>query len=502
MATQLGEAFVKITTRLTSLRKGLFDANKMVATAARNMGAVLSLSVSAPLALMAKKMIEFSGAAEDSEAKFEQVMGSMADSVRAWSKEMNRAIGISEFAARDVVSDFTAILRGSELSTEAAAKYSTALVELAADMRAFKGGRLEDALAAIRSGLSGMVLPLKRFGIDITGLSKSGDKAADSIKRLDEMFKRAGLTGLLGQAAREAGNFTGVMLTLNGAIRDITTIFGSAFLPTVTKAIKLFNMIVAPIAKFVGETLAATKITKFFVIALGLLAIVIGPLLLAVGQMALAFNSIRTTLVLLTGSTAKYTGALATNTAALKINTRALSQGALMMGVFSASTTAATAKVGLFSRVLTSLGLSALFKWAIGIRVLGVAFRFLSKGIALLFGPIGIVVVGILILIDVISVLWSLLGKTEEQANKTADAIAKVGGGPGAGFGGQISQAGLQAIGGGGFASAFAGAIPAAPSTAATGGKEVPRKAVVSKLDQILDVLQQGVMLPMRLPLL
>lgn len=501
MATQLGEAFVKVTTRLQSLRAGLFDANKMVATAARNMGATLSVAVSVPLALMAKKMIEFSGEAEDSEAKFRQVMGNMSDSVRRWSQEMNRAIDVSEFVARDVAADFASILKGSELSTEAAAGFSTQLVELATDMRAFRGGRLEDALTAIRSGLSGIVLPLKKFGIDITGLSTSGDKAADSVARLDEIFKRANLAGIIGQAAREAETFSGTMLRLRANLRDISTIFGQAFLPAVTSALKLFNKIVGPVVKFAGEVLKATKVTKFIVGALGALLIIAGPIMFFLGQMALSYLSIKVALVQLRASTDRYTASVGVNTAAVRRNVGAQRLLIAATGQTVVATTAATVSTGFFSRVLTGVGLAGIFKWIGGLKFLGVALR--GVGIALrtvgkfIFGPWGL---AIFLAIDLIAVLWSWLGKTEKQAKATGKALTEAAAAAAGNFTNAISRSGLAAIGAGGFAAAFAvqpAALAATPT--ASGGKDIPRKTLGDKLDQIDNTLQQ---MPMKMTLL
>lgn len=449
------------------------------------MGTALSIALSVPLSLMVKQMIEFAGAAEDSEAKFAQVMGSMSDSVRAWSVQMTNAIGVSSITARDVAADFASILKGSELNTEAAANFSTKLVELAADMRAFKGGSLEEALTAIRSGLSGIAIPLKKFSIDITGLKTSGDKAADSITRLEEIFKRADLAGIMGQAAREADTFSGAMLRLHGNIKDISTIFGQSFLPVAKAALKFFNSVVAPVLKFVGSILKATTVLKFLVIGTTGLLIVLGPLLIVFAQIILTALTFKTALAQLKVTTDLYTLALGRNSAAANTNAVALTRLGAVSTVTTVAVGAAAAKTGLFSKILAGLGLAAVFKYIGSIAWLGTAarvtfgvFRTFGK---FMFGPWGIAI-GFAIEGIILLVRW--LSNTEKAAKATGAALAGAASAAAANFGGAISQSGLAAIGGGGFAAAFSSTVPTS-STASTGGKDITRKTLGEKLDRI-----------------
>ena len=96
------------------------------------------------------------------------VFAESAESVREFGTEAAEAFGISERAALQAANGYGLLLTNMGVGQEQAAEWSTTLAALASDLAAFADLPLDQALGAIRSGLSGESEPLKAFGVRLT----------------------------------------------------------------------------------------------------------------------------------------------------------------------------------------------------------------------------------------------------------------------------------------------------------------------------------------------
>ena len=88
-----------------------------------------------------------------------------AKHVEAWARTTASSIGISDEKALEFAGTFGNMLVPMGIARSKAAKMSTTLVQLAADMASFNNVSPEEALVAIQSGLANQVRPLRRMGV-------------------------------------------------------------------------------------------------------------------------------------------------------------------------------------------------------------------------------------------------------------------------------------------------------------------------------------------------
>ncbi len=94
-------------------------------------------------------------------------LGEQGDAVLAWSKDSATAMGISQAAALEAAGTYGNLAVSLGLPQDKAADMSTTLVGLASDMASFNNVPVDQALQALRSGLTGETEPLKTFGVNI-----------------------------------------------------------------------------------------------------------------------------------------------------------------------------------------------------------------------------------------------------------------------------------------------------------------------------------------------
>lgn len=118
--------------------------------------------------------IDFAGKAisqasdlQESISKVGVVFKTSGDEIIKWSENAADAMGLSQQKALEAVGTFGNLAVSLGLPQEASADMSKNLVGLAADLGSFNNVPVEDALLALRSGLTGETEPLKKFGVNL-----------------------------------------------------------------------------------------------------------------------------------------------------------------------------------------------------------------------------------------------------------------------------------------------------------------------------------------------
>lgn len=145
--------------------KGLFDGVKMAA-GFHALNAVGG-AVSAVTDFMGES-VQAASALNESMGKASVVFGDSADEIEAWAERGAAAFGLSKQAALEAAGTYGNLFQAFGIGQKEATGMSKQLVELAADLASFNNTAIEDALVALRSGLSGETEPLKRYGIAIS----------------------------------------------------------------------------------------------------------------------------------------------------------------------------------------------------------------------------------------------------------------------------------------------------------------------------------------------
>jgi hypothetical protein len=97
--------------------------------------------------------------------KVDVVFKDSARSVRSWSKDSAFGFGLARAEALKFAGTFGNLLTPMGIAPDLAATMSKRLVQLAGDMASFNNASPEEVLLALNSGLTGMVRPLRRYGV-------------------------------------------------------------------------------------------------------------------------------------------------------------------------------------------------------------------------------------------------------------------------------------------------------------------------------------------------
>lgn len=182
-------------------------------------------------------------------AEFEgvnQVFGEGAVSVQKFADQASRLVGISETVALQSAKGFGVFASSAGLSGQAAADFSIDLVKAAGDLASFNDVPVEDALAAIKSGLQGSGEPLSRFGILMNeatlkqkaleeGIIKTTKQALTPQERV--LAANALILEELGVAQNDFVNYGdtygNAIKTISATFEDLTAEIGLALMPAV-----------------------------------------------------------------------------------------------------------------------------------------------------------------------------------------------------------------------------------------------------------------------------
>ena len=98
----------------------------------------------------------------------EATFGELSDGVKAWAEKAIENYGLAETSAKRYAGTLGAMFKSSGIGTEEAKKMSMDLVGLAGDLSSFYNISQELAYSKIKSGMAGMVRPLRDLGIDLS----------------------------------------------------------------------------------------------------------------------------------------------------------------------------------------------------------------------------------------------------------------------------------------------------------------------------------------------
>lgn len=210
-----------------------------------------ALGMAVAVTAFGKKAIEIASDVSESQSKVQVVFGASAKSVLDFGNTSAKSLGISKASALEAAGTFGNLFVSLKLPQAEAAKMSTKMITLAADMASFNNASPEEALEAIRSGLVGETEPLRRFGVNMndatlrTQALKMG--LIDNVKDgLDPAVKAQAAYGLMlsqtgtaqGDFARTSGGLANQQRLLAAQWSDLQAELGEKLLPAVNKVLK------------------------------------------------------------------------------------------------------------------------------------------------------------------------------------------------------------------------------------------------------------------------
>lgn len=166
--SQLGDIKQQLGGVEQSTGKATSSLGKMAKVGVAFAGAAVAgalVGVGQSLIGVGKEALQMANDVSESESLFEVSMGDMADSTRAWSKELSSSLGINEYSARKSAGVLNTMFKSMGLGENEAADMSMNMVELANDMASFYNLSPDEAFQKLQAGITGEAEGLKRMGI-------------------------------------------------------------------------------------------------------------------------------------------------------------------------------------------------------------------------------------------------------------------------------------------------------------------------------------------------
>jgi len=300
--TQFDDKGIKSAVREFERAKTSLGKFAAVGEGFKAVGTSLTRNVTLPLAVASAgiyKLVQAGSTLQESISKTNAVFGANAREVQDWSRTTSAAFGVSQQQALEAAGTYGNLFRAFGLGSKQAQDMSQNLVELAADMASFNNVPIDDALTALRSGLSGETEPLKRFGVALNdarlkeealrlGLieTTSGtlpiaikSQAAYSLILKDTALQQ-------GDVARTSEGFAAQMKFLQAEVSNVKAQLGTALLPVVLQFVDVLREDVIPLVQRFADFMTNLN-PKFIEVGLkiGLFVAAVGPLLFIFGSL-------------------------------------------------------------------------------------------------------------------------------------------------------------------------------------------------------------------------
>ena len=261
------------------LEKGVGSALKNLIPSFKTM-AIAGTAAAGAVAAASFKLVQQASNLEESQSKVNTVFGDSAFIVENFAKTSATSFGITKQAALEAAGTFGNLIQAFGIGQGEAATMSTTLLQLAADLASFNNTGIEDAIQALRSGLSGETEPLKRFGVAINDVRLkeeartlglySGKGALDITAKTQAAYalilKDTNLAQ--GDFARTSEGFANQMRILQASLSDAATEVGMVLLPYFKEFVNFINDNIVPAITAFAENLDEKGLGRSFEFAI------------------------------------------------------------------------------------------------------------------------------------------------------------------------------------------------------------------------------------------
>ena len=277
--TGIGKMAKSFSGLTTQLEKGVGSALKNLIPSFKTM-AIAGTAAAGAVAAASFKLVQQASNLEESQSKVNTVFGDSAFIVENFAKTSASSFGITKQAALEAAGTFGNLIQAFGIGQGEAATMSTTLLQLAADLASFNNTGIEDAIQALRSGLSGETEPLKRFGVAINDVRLKEEARTlglyDGKGALDITAKTQAAYALIlkdtnlaqGDFARTSEGFANQMRILQASLSDAATEVGMVLLPYFKEFVGFINDRIVPAITAFAENLDEKGLGRSFEFAI------------------------------------------------------------------------------------------------------------------------------------------------------------------------------------------------------------------------------------------
>ncbi|MFO6447868.1 phage tail tape measure protein [Erythrobacter sp. NE805] len=216
----------------------------------QKIGAGMTLALTAPLTAFGVSSFKAASDAAELQSAFNQTFGALAGAMNDWAVKTGDAMGRSTQSMQQLANTFGIFFNQAAPTREEAAKMSQTFAVLAQDLSSFYNVTESEALAKLRSGLSGESEPLRDFGVFLSeaavqskalemGLTGINDPLTEQEKVLAryviilEQTKKA-----QGDVERTSGGTANQIRAAQAAFAELQVVVGTKLLPVITPLIE------------------------------------------------------------------------------------------------------------------------------------------------------------------------------------------------------------------------------------------------------------------------
>lgn len=195
----------------------------------------------------------------ESSSKVKVVFKDQAGAIENTAKTAASAMGLSKGAYLDAAGGLGNLLVSLKIAPKAAAGMSQRMVALAGDLASFNNTSPEEALDALKSGLTGETEPLKRYGVNMNDATLKAQALKDGLIKTTKQALTPQQKALAAQAlimgqtktaqgdfARTSGGLANQQRILAAKVDDVKSKVGTALLPILTKFANYTNDKILP----------------------------------------------------------------------------------------------------------------------------------------------------------------------------------------------------------------------------------------------------------------
>lgn len=312
--TQQQKAGQNANDQLQKQAKAAQDAAKGTGMLGQALGMMQRFAAQAGISNLLREYTTLASDANETRSALDQLFGKQgAAQVQTWSEQMGAAMGRSEFDLQSYASRLGSVLGPMAKSKEEAQAMAQRFSELAVDLGSFFNTTDQDAMAALRSGLTGEYESLKRYGVVLNDTTLAEVAHARGIKKKVSQLSQVEKTELRyhailertkaaqGDAIRTSEGFANSSKALQAQLKTLGIRAARRVVPILEKlvrwgrdAVTWFSKVseqtrVLESAMFVLAGVAAVLAAEFYA-AFVLPAIAIGALILVVDELWTTFE--------------------------------------------------------------------------------------------------------------------------------------------------------------------------------------------------------------------
>lgn len=279
--------------------KSISDSMKSISSSFLSLGETLSVAVTAPFTLAAKKAISAADDLNQSIDNVNAVFGDSAGIIQDWSKKTALAMGVTRTDALEAATSLGTMFQQMGIGQQSAAEMSKQLIQTGVDLGSFFDVDTSTALNDLIQGLGGATKALVPFGIDLSNARVDAEAVAlglakDTKSVSDNAATMARYQLIMEQVGKAQGDFTGgintfgnQMQVMKAQLSETAGTLAQTFLPEVTNVVKEIVLLLKTIQDLPPDFQKAA-------VAIAGVAAAIGPTLLIIGKLVDVFGLLLT----------------------------------------------------------------------------------------------------------------------------------------------------------------------------------------------------------------